>query len=150
MSEGKPLTGKGMIRTLEKDISYRKNALFIIVLLSILAIASTLCLLLPYEKESRYIAEIYQDGTLVANIPLAEVEEPFSFIIKGSGGCTNEVEVRPDGISIIAADCPDKLCVNQGMISDSRLPITCLPNKVVIQLRPISPEEPAAPDIITY
>ncbi|HAL62983.1 MAG TPA: hypothetical protein DCO93_00905 [Clostridiales bacterium] len=32
------------------------------------------------------------------------------------------------------ADCPDKLCIHQGKISDSSKKIICLPNKVVIEV----------------
>lgn len=86
------------------------------------------------------------------SIPLAEETESRTFTVEGDNGCVNEIEVRPGSIGIISADCPDKLCVGQGFISDTRLPITCLPNRLVIQLRPVSSgaEDTAAPDIITY
>jgi len=105
--------------------------------------------LLP-KKESGYTADIYQNGTLVMSIPLDEVQETRRFTLKGEGDCTNEIEVRPGCIGIIAADCPDKICVNQGFISDSRLPVTCLPNRVVIHLRPSDPKAGLEPDMITY
>ena len=61
-------------------------------------------------------------------------------------------EMVDGSIGIITADCPDKLCVHQGFISDSRLPITCLPNRLVIQLRPENQEkiDSITADMITY
>ena len=72
--------------------------------------------------------------------------------MEGENGCVNEVEVRPGSIGILSADCPDKLCVRQGFISDTRLPITCLPNRLVIRLRPVSDtaEDMPIPDTVTY
>ncbi len=32
------------------------------------------------------------------------------------------------------ADCPDKLCIKQGRISDSSEKIVCLPNRVIIEV----------------
>lgn len=118
--------------------------------LLLISLASLALILLPREQGG-YIADIFQDGNLVTSIPLGEVQEPYRFTVTGNSGCTNEIEVRPGSIGILSADCPDQLCVHQGFIRDSRLPITCLPNRIVILLR--SPSEDAdniTPDIFTY
>lgn len=131
-------------------MSCQKNAVFLTAVLAILSISSILYVLWPHEESAGYTADIYQEGTLIMSIPLDKVEEIQTFTIKGAGGCTNQVEVRPGGIAIIAADCPDKLCVKQGFLHDSRLPITCLPNRIVIQLRPAPAKDSPEPDMITY
>lgn len=133
------------------DTSCRKPALAIASLLLFLSLAS-LSFLLFRREGTEYAADIYQDGTLLQSIPLSNVQESHVFTIEGDNGCVNEIEVRPGSIAIISADCPDKLCVHQGFISDSRLPITCLPNRLVIRLRPLAaPEEASqAPDAIAY
>ena len=137
---------------LSKD--YRKPAVIISAVLILLVAASLVCMLLPLNKSSGgYIAEIYREGELLFRIPLNRITETKTFLIEGPGGCQNEIEVRPGSIGMIRADCPDKLCVRQGFISDARLPITCLPNRVVIRLRPASPgegEKPEEPDAFTY
>lgn len=134
-----------------KDKTKRTAALTGAVLL-ILCIISLCFILLPPQKEGSYIADIYQDGELITSIPLAEVRETYRFTVTGPDGCQNRIEVRPGSIGIISADCPDKLCVHQGFISDSRLPVTCLPNRLVIQLRAAEQPEEGSPsaDIITY
>ena len=33
-----------------------------------------------------------------------------------------------------SADCPDQVCVHQGWISDSTVPIVCLPHQVIIEV----------------
>jgi hypothetical protein len=109
---------------------------------------SLLFLLLPKSASDKYIAEIYQKGRLIERIPLYEITESRIFYIRDENGRTNEIEIRPGQIGIRSADCPDKLCVSQGFISDSTLPITCLPNRLVIRLRNASQAE--SPDMITY
>ncbi|MCM1056331.1 MAG: NusG domain II-containing protein [Firmicutes bacterium] len=130
-------------------------ALLIGAILILLSVVSLLFILLPGNQGNGsaggLTADIYQNGKLIKSIPLDEVQEPRRFTVTGEGGCTNEIEVRPGSIGIISADCPDRLCVHQGFISDSRLPITCLPNRVVILLRPnAESENDITPDIITY
>ena len=125
--------------------------LFIGAALTLLAIISLLLILLPQNRAAGYTADIYQSGELLTSIDLSAVSQPYIFTVTGENGCTNEIEVRPDQIRIISADCPDKLCVHQGFISDSRLPITCLPNRLVIQLRPTAGQESSITvDINTY
>jgi len=142
-----------------------KISLVIIIILGLLVFGSILVILFPRETSAGYMADIYQNGNLIQSIPLYQVTDSYSFELHGENGCTNVIEVRPGSIAIVSADCPDKLCVHQGAISNSLLPITCLPNRVVIQLRPadenVSAPNPGlegksgdsdsiTPDIITY
>ncbi len=126
---------------------YQKTALLLIIALSILALC---CLLWIWQgtndNSGKLTADIYQNGRLIQSISLDSVEEPYTFTVTGDNDCRNEIEVRPGSIGIISADCPDKLCVHQGFIDTSLLPITCLPNHLVIQIR----TEDITPDIITY
>ena len=134
------------------DSSPQKAAFLTAAFLILVCMASLTSLLLPAGDKTEYTADIFQNGILIMSIPLAEETESRTFTVEGDNGCVNEIEIRPGSIGIISADCPDKLCVGQGFISDTRLPITCLPNRLVIQLRPVSSgdEDTAAPDIITY
>ena len=119
-------------------------------ILIVLCTASLLFLILPTGKSGEYIADIYQNGELAMSIPLAKEPKTRIILIEGENGCRNEIEIRPGSIGVISADCPDKICVRQGFISDSRLPITCLPNRLVIQLRPAAGESAPQADINTY
>lgn len=126
-------------------------ALLIGAVLILITALSLLYILLPKSPKGGLIADIYQSGELIASIPLNEVRETYRFTVTGDEGHVNEIEIRPGSIGIISADCPDKLCVRQGFISDSRLPVTCLPNRVVIRLRPQEENsETISPDIISY
>lgn len=92
-------------------------------------------------------ADIYQDGNLIETIRLDTYDHTSSFTLLSAEGGSNTVTVRPGEIAITAADCPDQICVDTGYIHDSLLPITCLPHKLVIQVRT---KEAADTDAITY
>lgn len=136
--------------------SNKKAAVIISLILSLLVLFSLAYLLLPgpgSSEEDCFTAEIYQGGRLLYSIPLNNISENRSIIIESPGGGKNEIELRPGSIGIVSADCPDRLCVRQGFISDARLPITCLPNRLVILLRPAgngAESDSITPDIITY
>lgn len=98
------------------------------------------------------IADIYQNGELIQSIFLNDVDSTYTFVVVGENNCHNEIEVRPGSIGMISADCPDKLCVHQGFISSSLLPITCLPNHLVVQIRmeDTATNSDTPVDVITY
>lgn len=127
----------------------KKEPLILGLFLLILSLGSLYFILLAPTREEKYIADIYQNGKLLHSIPLYEIRDSYCFDIIGENGSVNTVEVSPGAIAIIAADCPDGICVHQGTIRSSLLPITCLPNRVVIQLRAIDPIS-LEPDGISY
>lgn len=136
--------------------NHKKAAVIISAVLILLASSSLLYLLLPRfggTAEDSFTAEIYQDGRLLYSIPLNSISKKQTLVIESEEGGRNEIEICPGSIGIISANCPDKLCVRQGFITDSRLPVTCLPNRLVILLRPASNagrSDSITPDIITY
>lgn len=134
--------------------NHLKNAYIAITLLAILLLSSVVWILYTnfraYSPDSNIItADIFQNGTLIESICLNTVDAPYTFTVTGDNGCQNEIEVRPYSIGIISADCPDKLCVHQGFIHSSRLPITCLPNHLIIRVR-VQDNGNASMDAITY
>lgn len=86
------------------------------------------------NSEGACYARIYQDGTLIEEINLSEVEESYRKTIVSSNGGHNTIEVRPGSIGIVEADCPDKLCQKQGFSGKILTSIVCLPNRLVIEL----------------
>ncbi len=47
----------------------------------------------------------------------------------------NLIEIGDEKVRVIEADCPDKLDVKQGYISESNQLIVCLPNRLVIEIK---------------
>ncbi len=135
--------------------SYKKVAqtlIIIIILMIIISIVSLIYLYFSSVSSDNYVASIYQDGTLIHRIPLDSDSPSYSFEVTGSNSTSysNTIEVRSGSIGITDANCPDKLCVKQGFIQNSLLPITCLPNHLVIQIEKASNVTSETPDIYTH
>ena len=103
----------------------------------LLAAAFLLCTalaLLPLRfKGSRTLARIAVEGEIVREIDLSAVTSEFTFDIQTPHG-SNTVSVRPGGIRVSAADCPDGVCVKQGWLEGGYVPVVCLPHRLVISL----------------
>lgn len=140
-----------MSKSLKRN--YQKRALILCILLVLIALVCILWIVLRPASSGLTYADIYKDGELLQSILLSDVAESYTFTISNGADVYNEIHVQPGSIGIISASCPDKLCVNQGFIHSSLLPITCLPNRLVIQIRQEAASAEDAnitPDIITY
>ena len=100
------------------------------------------------QNDGGYTAEIYQDGRLIHTIALSDVSVPRTLTISGEDGAVNIVQIQADGICMLDADCPDRLCVHQGTIKNDLLPIVCLPHHVIVRLVPN--DKAASLDAVTY
>ena len=54
------------------------------------------------------------------------------------------MEVRPGAIRVSEADCPDKICVGMGWLTDGAAPIVCLPHRLMIRRRGAGAADAAA------
>lgn len=132
---------------MKKQQNYKITAVLITFILCLTLGVSLTAIFFPASDGTGCVADIYQDGKLLASIPLNSVDAPCCFTVTGENGCVNELEVRSGSIGMVSADCPDKLCVHQGFIDRPGPPIVCLPNKLVIQLREADSE---SIDMIAY
>ena len=82
---------------------------------------------IPHDSPA---ARIYSDGQLIRTVFLSEDCE---FTVTTDSGY-NTVRVADGCISICAADCPDKVCVNSGSICSGTVPIICLPHRLEIRV----------------
>ena len=55
--------------------------------------------------------------------------------IDGYQGGKNHLVIHDGCARIEEADCPDKLCVKQGTVSESGESVVCLPNRVVVAVK---------------
>lgn len=86
------------------------------------------------EESSDYkIATITLNGEIVEVINLDDVVEAYTIEVHGET-YKNVVQVENGRICVLDANCPDKLCVEQGYLSNSLQPIVCLPNHMTIVL----------------
>ena len=130
--------------------SVKRNAIIIACLTGLLLLSSiaAICYRKHTAEQGAY-ALIYQDNELIRKIELT-AEVPYTIIIEGRDGAYNVLEIRDGAIGITDASCPDGLCRKMGFISDSFMPITCLPNHLVIQVVKEGQTEPGGIDGIAY
>lgn len=102
----------------------------IVLILTSLAVIAARVLFAVNNKT----AKIYQNGELIQEINLDDLTESVEFKITGKNGCKNTVRAEHGRICMLDADCPDKICVNTGWISNGVIPIVCLPNKLTIEI----------------
>lgn len=97
------------------------------------AAACALFLLFQNREAQAPMARITRDGVLLEEIRLDQVEEAYTLDFSDGSG-SNTLLVERGRIQVSQADCPDQICVKQGFISDSSVPIVCLPHKLVIEI----------------
>lgn len=105
-----------------KKIVIRVLPLVVFVLLSLVLF------FLFYHKEEGDRVRVTVDGTMIAEFPLDE-----DITVALNGG-TNILVIKDGKAAIVEADCPDKICIKQGWVSRMGECITCLPNKVVVEV----------------
>lgn len=111
-----------------------KSTKFWIILIAIIAVAAVVGTYVVYTAAPGTVAKVYSEGELVREIDLSRVTEAYSFTVTSADGGENVVSVEPGRICVSSADCPDKICVNQGWADSGAAPIVCLPNELVIRL----------------
>lgn len=106
---------------------------FWIILFSALFIVGCVAFLLLRGTGGGTVAKVWLDGEIVRTIDLSAVASPYDFTVESELG-TNTVHVEHGAISIAEADCRDQICVKQGDITTSAIPIVCMPHHLVIEI----------------
>lgn len=111
-----------------------KKTRFWIVLIAVLLVFSIAAAALLAGRTQGGTAKVWKDGVLLRTIDLTAVDEPYSFSVIDAEDGGNTVEVERGRIRVSVADCPDQVCVHQGWISTSAVPVVCLPHGLVIEI----------------
>ena len=112
-----------------------KTRAWIVLIAAAAAVLAFLSWLLLTDRREGTVVEVMQDGVVLREIDLSAVREEYSFEVKWPGGGSNTVLVQPGRICVSEADCPDKICLAQGWLSDQATPIVCLPHRLVIEVK---------------
>ena len=94
-----------------------------VVLICVLVAISLVVGFLQLTSDEPQIVQIFRDDTLVGEYNLADEQLIDMEVVVA--------RIEDHKIRIIHSTCPGQHCVQQG----SRLPIVCLPNKVVIKAK---------------
>ncbi|WP_432626983.1 NusG domain II-containing protein [Brotaphodocola sp.] len=113
----------------------KKTNLLITLALAVLCIGLLgMWMILRQRGSQQNIAEIVYQGELIRTIDLSSIKDTETFTV-GEPGAQNTIQISPDGIGVIEADCRDQICVKQGIRSHGPEPIVCLPHKLSIRFK---------------
>lgn len=111
-------------------MSHKRLIIFLIGLVALFFLGIYAMALLSHQGETLAIVE--KDGKEIAHFDLQTITDTTTYTI-GTQGAQNTIEVSPEGIAVVAADCPDQTCVKQGIRSHGPIPIICLPHQLTIR-----------------
>ena len=113
----------------------KDNLKWIIIFAVLCIVSATVWIVMNNVGGDHKNAVIRQNGKIIKEIDLNAVKDPYEFERKTSDGQhSNTIRVEQGKIAIIDADCADKICVNTGYISNSVIPIVCLPHRLSITI----------------
>ncbi|MGE5542463.1 MAG: NusG domain II-containing protein [Bacillota bacterium] len=106
------------------------------IILAVLMIAGILWLGLGYYRGHRgEVVVVNVQGVDMEELPLDRSREPVNRTVQGAIG-QSTFEVSGGRVRMISSDCPDKVCVKTGWISQAGQVIVCLPNRVILKVEP--------------
>lgn len=103
----------------------------VIILLAVFVIFTVSAL--NGSRDSLHTAVITVDGEVIRTVDLESASDE-TFMVESENGY-NTVCIKDGEISVVEASCPDKICINHGALKTEYLPIVCLPNKLIIELK---------------
>jgi len=108
----------------------KRDRLWLLLCAALLLAGIIGCFGMARQTSGRTV-EILQDGTLLYTLDLDHAEnQVFEVSYQGR---SNTIQIQDGAICVLKAECPDQTCVHMDFLSDSGLPIVCLPNRLVIQ-----------------
>ena len=75
--------------------------------------------------------DISVDGTVVETLELHKDQE---YTVKNDQGGVNVFVIRDGKAWVTEASCPDKICMDQGQVSQEGEMIVCLPNRMTARV----------------
>lgn len=112
---------------MEKEKSMKKNDWLLLIIVLIVAALIFLIRFFVGDKHPGYVT-VRVDGEITETFDLSKDR-----VVELNNG-SNTIKIEDGTVDMIAADCPDKLCVHQKAISKNNENIICLPNKLVVQI----------------
>lgn len=102
----------------------------VILIAALLLAAGVLALWLGLTRRAGGVARVQIDGETVLELPLDQDTQ----VVLGEGEHTNTLVIENGAAQVIAADCPDQVCVRQGAVRYNGESIVCLPHKLIVSI----------------
>lgn len=112
-----------------------------LILIAVLLLAGLIALGVSRRNAPKgEVAVVRVEDRVIGRYPLS-VDGEFPL-----NGGTNVLVIEDGTARIDRADCPDKICVNQGRVRRGGQIITCLPNRLTVTIEGGSP---GGPDLVS-
>jgi len=121
---------------MDKFMKPKIGDLFIYLFIVVLIGLSLLGLRTMSIDRSNTVVQIQLDGKVIDSYEISqegEIEAREIRVDSGQGGY-NIVRISSEGIAVIDANCPDKLCVRSPNIKVPGQSIVCIPHKFVVRI----------------
>ena len=116
-------------------MTLKAKAIITSSVIAAITLVCILCIIYMYKSaETGAYAYIYQNDKVIRTIDLSNTDKPYKITIEAEDGGYNVIEVRHGSIGVVEASCPDRLCMSMGFIENSLMPVTCLPNHLIIRV----------------
>ena len=111
-----------------------KNDKILIVLIVIISIGSLFYIKkMALNHNQKYIS-IQVNGKEIQRVMFDKKTEGNIIPVKTQFGY-NLIKIGQDSVWIAEADCPDQICVKQGLINEVGGIIICLPHRLVVEIK---------------
>jgi len=104
---------------------------FVIIIVAVLVACALFFFWIFKFGDSGSYAVVYLNGEEKNRYALSE---NINDLIQSENG-VNEIQILDGSVSIISADCADKICVNHVPIYRNNESIICLPHKMVVEIQ---------------
>lgn len=107
----------------------KKNDIILIcaiILIAVVAIATWF-----FTRTEGTKLNVTVDGQIIQTFDL---DDDITYTIEVGEDNWNTFRIKDGYVEMLEASCPDKVCVNHGSIHYDKETITCLPNKVVLEI----------------
>jgi hypothetical protein len=112
---------------------FKKGDWLIIATVMILGVAGLTMFTFPKSEEAGNRVVILQDQRIVYEENNLQNIEHKVIEVQGPLG-VSKVEIDHGKVRMLSSPCPDKICERTGWISDSRVPIVCLPQRISVRI----------------
>ena len=110
-----------------------KKKILIIISAAIFLVSGALSVYLYNKKPDGRTVEIISDGKVLYELDI-ENESDREITVEFDGR-KNIIKIENSDVYVSDAECYDHTCMKMGRLSQSGVPIVCLPNKLIIRYK---------------
>lgn len=115
-------------------LNRKRITVYDIIIILLLAACAVVFIIgeIPSDTTGEQV-EVRKNGEAIYSVMLSDIDTPIE--VSADEEYNIALLIEKDGVSVIHSDCPDKICVNTGKISNVGQSIVCLPARLVVEIK---------------